>query len=357
MRQFKNIAVTGGAGFIGSNFIRYILDKVLFKGRVINIDKLTYAGNAENLSDVSSKYLDRYFFERIDICDFDKLQKCLIEYDVDCVVHFAAETHVDRSIYDPAEFMKTNILGTFNLVEACRRIWKGREDTLFHHVSTDEVFGTLGEEGLFYETTQYAPRSPYAASKASSDHIVNAHFHTYGLNATISNCSNNYGQYQFPEKMIPVMLTNMLDEKPLPVYGDGSHIRDWLYVIDHCSAIWNIVCNSRAGETYNIGGENEWTNNDLVNRLCELMAVRKGKDSRYYKKLITHVHDRPGHDKRYAVSCDKIKRELGWKQSVAFDEGLNITVDWYLKNQAWVNNIRSGEYMHPAGNNYCGRVQ
>lgn len=356
MRKFKNIAVTGGAGFIGSNFIRYIFQNGQFEGRVINIDKLTYAGNAESLADVQAAQGSRYVFERVDICDFDAVKNCLVKYDVDCIVHFAAESHVDRSIHGPAEFIQTNIVGTFNLLEVCRQVWKDRNDVLFHHVSTDEVFGSLGAEGYFYETTPYDPRSPYSASKASSDHIVNAYFHTYGLNITMSNCTNNYGPYQFPEKLIPVMLLNMLEDKPLPVYGDGMNIRDWLYVIDHCSGIWAIVCGGRLGETYNIGGENEWTNIDLVNRMCELTAEKTGKDKDHYKRLITYVKDRPGHDRRYAIKCDKIKSELGWKQSVTFDAGLSLTIDWYLNNRAWTDSIKSGEYLRWVDKNYGGRA-
>lgn len=356
MRKFKNIIVTGGAGFIGSNFIRYIFGDKEFTGRVINLDKLTYAGNASSLNDVQADFGARYVFERIDICDFEAVKACVEKYDVDCIVHFAAESHVDRSIHGPAEFIQTNIVGTFNLLEVCRQVWKDRKDVLFHHVSTDEVYGSLGETGYFYETTPYDPRSPYSASKASSDHIVNAYFHTYGLNITMSNCTNNYGQYQFPEKLIPVILLNMLVEKPLPVYGDGMNIRDWLYVIDHCSGIWAIVKSGRLGETYNIGGENEWTNIDLVNRMCEIVASKTGKNKDYYKKLITYVKDRPGHDRRYAIKCDKIKSELGWNQSVTFDEGLEYTVDWYLTNGKWIDDIKSGEYLKWIEKNYGGRA-
>ncbi|MGE4465967.1 dTDP-glucose 4,6-dehydratase [Sphaerochaeta sp.] len=355
MRAFRNIAVTGGAGFIGSNFIRHIFQDKQFSGRVINIDKLTYAGNAESLADVQNSFGGRYFFEKIDICDFQAVKNCFERYNIDCVIHFAAESHVDRSIHGPAEFIQTNIVGTFNLLEVCRQVWNGGNDTLFHHVSTDEVFGSLGDTGYFYETTPYDPRSPYSASKASSDHIVSAYHHTYGLNVTMSNCTNNYGPYQFPEKLIPVMLLNMLDEKPLPVYGDGMNIRDWLYVIDHCSGIWAVVQNGRIGETYNIGGENEWTNIDLVNRMCELVAVKTGKDKQYYKKLITYVKDRLGHDRRYAIKCDKIKSELGWNRSVTFDSGLSFTIDWYLANQSWIESIKSGEYLRWVDKNYIGR--
>lgn len=342
--NFKCILVTGGAGFIGSNFIRYLFEKVRYKGKIVNLDKLTYAGNLENLADIDAHFGGRqYFFEKADICDFDAVNAIFSNYRPDCIIHFAAESHVDRSIHGPKDFIYTNIIGTFNMLEACRKWWDD-SSCRFHHISTDEVYGSLGVTGYFYETTAYDPRSPYSASKAASDHLVSAYHHTYGLNATISNCSNNYGPYQFPEKLIPLMILNMLEEKPLPVYGDGKNVRDWLYVEDHCSGVWLVVNNGTEGETYNIGGENEWHNIDLVKRLCEIVAVKKGKDTDYYKKLITFVNDRPGHDRRYAINCDKIKHELGWKQSVTFDEGLDKTVDWYLNNQKWIENVKSGQY-------------
>ncbi len=356
MRALTNILVTGGAGFIGSNFIRYIFKNTEFQGKIVNIDKLTYAGNLENLTDIFDEHNNsRYFFEKVDICDSVKIKEVFKKYSIDTVVHFAAESHVDRSIHGPADFVNTNIMGTFNLLEVAREFWKDRADVLFHHISTDEVYGSLGDNGFFYETTPYDPRSPYSASKASSDHLVNAYSHTYGLPVTISNCSNNYGPYQFPEKLIPVIIDNIKNEKNLPVYGDGKNIRDWLYVDDHNSAVWAIVNRGRLGETYNIGGENEWENIRLVNVLCEKMAKLAGKDKDYYKKLITFVKDRPGHDRRYAINCDKIKNELGWKQSFDFDKGLDITLNWYLENREWIDRVKSGEYRNWIETNYTDR--
>ncbi len=352
-RKLTNILVTGGAGFIGSNFIRYLFKKTDFKGAVVNADKLTYAGNLQNLADINDEFVDtRYFFEKIDICDYEALKGVFEKYRIDTVVHFAAESHVDRSIFGPREFINTNIIGTFNLLEITRENWVHRDDVLFHHVSTDEVYGSLDKEGFFYETTPYDPHSPYSASKASSDHLVRSYFHTYGLPVTLSNCSNNYGPYQFPEKLIPLMILNIRDEKPLPVYGDGKNIRDWLYVEDHASAVWSILNKGKPSETYNIGGENEWQNIKLVNVLCEKMARVIGKEKDYYKKLITFVKDRPGHDRRYAINCDKIKKELGWKQSVDFDEGLDRTIHWYLDNEAWIRNVQSGAYRKWIARNY-----
>ncbi len=356
MRTLTNILVTGGAGFIGANFIRYIFKNTEFQGKIINIDKLTYAGNLENLTDIFDEHNNsRYFFEKIDICDSVKIKEVFKKYNIDTVIHFAAESHVDRSIHGPADFVNTNIMGTFNLLEAAREFWKDRKDVLFHHISTDEVYGSLGDSGFFYETTPYDPRSPYSASKASSDHLVNAYSHTYGLPITISNCSNNYGPYQFPEKLIPVIIDNIKNEKNLPVYGDGKNIRDWLYVDDHNSAVWAIVNKGRLGETYNIGGENEWENIKLVNVLCEKMAKIMNKEKDYYKKLITFVKDRPGHDRRYAINCDKIKNELGWKQSLDFDSGLDITLNWYLENRKWIDRVKSGEYRNWIETNYTDR--
>ena len=343
-----NILVTGGSGFIGSNFIHFLFEQDNFDGCVINVDKLTYAGNPENLSSIEKKHLNkRYFFEKIDIVDMQSVANVFSKYNIDCIVHFAAESHVDRSISGPSEFINTNIIGTFNLLELAREKWQNRKNVLFHHISTDEVYGSLPEdkiEAKFKETTAYDPHSPYSASKASSDHLVMAYFHTYGLPVTISNCSNNYGPYQFPEKLIPLMINNMLEGKILPVYGDGKNIRDWLYVRDHCNAIWKIVNKGKRGETYNIGGENEWTNIDLLDMLCEIVAKQTGVKSDNYKKLITFVKDRAGHDRRYAINCDKIKNELGWKQFVDFKQGLYLTVKWYLDNTEWMENIKSGEY-------------
>lgn len=343
IRKFNCILVTGGAGFIGSNFIRYVLTKKKYKGLVINLDCLTYAGNLKNLEDIEKNFRKRYIFEKGDICDRETIERIFKKYKPDCIVHFAAESHVDRSIIGPEAFIRTNIFGTFNLLEAAKKYWLNNEpinNKLFHHISTDEVYGSLGKKGYFYETTPYAPRSPYSASKAGSDHLVKAYFHTYGLPVTISNCSNNYGPYQFPEKLIPLMILNMLKEKPLPVYGDGKNIRDWLYVEDHCAAVWLILRSGRIGETYNIGGENEWENIKLVKKLCEIVAQKTGKPKNYYKRLITFVEDRLGHDRRYAINCDKIKKELNWKQRVTFEEGLSLTVDWYLNNKKWIDGLK-----------------
>ena len=355
-RSFKNVLVTGGAGFIGSNFIRTLLTKTDFTGRVINLDKLTYAGNASSLDDMSVKFPDRYVFDQGDICNKELVNTLFSKYEIDAVCHLAAESHVDRSIEGPEAFIQTNINGTFTLLDAARKYWGNDFDgKLFHHVSTDEVYGSLGETGFFFEDTPYDPRSPYSASKASSDHLVMSYFHTYGLPITMTNCSNNYGPYQFPEKLIPVMIENMLEEKALPVYGDGKNIRDWLFVEDHNTAVWAVMLNGRLGETYNIGGENEWENIKLVHSLCEVVATEKGHDREYYKKLITSVKDRPGHDQRYAINCDKLKKEFGWKQSVTFDEGLKLTVKWYLENREWINNIKSGDYLKWMESNYISR--
>ena len=277
------------------------------------------------------------------------------DFDIDAVVHFAAESHVDRSILGPKDFITTNIIGTFNLLEAARAAWQNRNGVLFHHVSTDEVFGSLGDTGAFAESTPYNPRSPYSASKAASDHLVRAYFHTYGLPVTISNCSNNYGPFQFPEKLIPVMILNMIEGKPLPVYGDGLNVRDWLYVTDHADAIMDVLRQGVPGETYNIGGENEWTNIDLIHSLCEIVASETGKSPEALKSLITYVKDRPGHDKRYAIDCSKIKTELGWSQEHTFAEGLKETVRWYLDNQDWIDSVRSGEYRKWIEANYAKR--
>ncbi len=356
MRKLSSIMVTGGAGFIGSNFIRYLFDNIEHKGRIVNVDKLTYAGNPDNLTDIEKRIgAERYFFEKADICDYDTIQTLFKKYDIDTVVHFAAESHVDRSIFGPKDFIQTNIVGTFTLLEVARKYWQEREDVLFHHVSTDEVFGSLGIDGYFTELTPYDPKSPYSASKASSDHLVRAAGHTYKIPVTISNSSNNYGPYQFPEKLIPLMIFNILGEKPLPVYGDGKNVRDWLYVDDHSSAIWFILNQGKNGETYNIGGDNEWENIQLVNVLCERTAALQGKDKEYYKKLITFVTDRPGHDRRYAIDCSKLKEKLGWKQGTEFSEGLDRTIRWYAENREWVERIQSGEYRRWIEKNYGDR--
>lgn len=356
-RSFSNILVTGGAGFIGSNFIHYLFTDGGFGGRVVNLDALTYAGNPQNLSDIAAQYKDRYVFVHGDIRDAALVQKLFADYNIDAVVNFAAESHVDRSILDPQSFITTNVMGTYTLLEAARQAWKGTAaPVLFHHISTDEVYGSLGEEGAFKETTPYDPRSPYSASKASSDFLVKAYGHTYGLPITISNCSNNYGPYQFPEKFIPLMILNMLEGKTLPVYGDGKNIRDWLYVVDHNAAVWTIMTRGRIGETYNIGGENEWENIRLLHRLIEIVAEETGKSVRELEGLITYVKDRPGHDRRYAIDCSKLKNELGWKQSVSFDEGLRHTVRWYLDNPEWIASVRSGAYRAWIATNYENRA-
>lgn len=357
-RKLINILVTGGAGFIGSNFIHYLFENTDFNGRIINVDRLTYAGNLDNLRDIEKEYGGRrYFFEKADICDFDKIKEIFKKFNVDTVVNFAAESHVDRSIFGPKDFIQTNIMGTFNLLEIARGFWKDEDNkkVLFHHISTDEVYGSI-ENGCFYEYSSYKPNSPYSASKASSDHLVRAYYKTYGLPITISNCSNNYGPYQFPEKLIPLMILNILEEKPLPVYGDGKNVRDWLYVEDHCAAIWKILKYAKIGESYNIGGENEWENIKLVNLLCEMIAKLNGYDKDYYKKLITYVKDRPGHDRRYAINCDKIKNQLGWRQNYSFQDGLNKTINWYIENKNWVDRVRSGEYRKWLDKNYKARL-
>jgi dTDP-glucose 4,6-dehydratase len=358
IRKLKNILVTGGAGFIGSNFIHYLFNNNDFKGNVINVDKLTYAGNLYNLLDIKKGYEgNRYFFEKADICDSKQIKQIFEKYEIDTVVHFAAESHVDRSIFGPKDFIQTNIMGTFSLLEVARESWKNqnKESVLFHHISTDEVFGSVEDGNCFFEYTSYKPNSPYSASKASSDHLVRAYNKTYGLPITISNCSNNYGPFQFPEKLIPLMILNILEEKALPVYGDGKNIRDWLYVEDHCSAIWQILKHGKTGETYNIGGENEWENIELVNFLCEALSRIKGKEKDYFKKLISYVKDRPGHDRRYAINCDKIKRELGWSRKYNFEKGLDATIKWYVNHQDWINRVKSGECRKRLEKNYKPR--
>ncbi|HUI68555.1 MAG TPA: dTDP-glucose 4,6-dehydratase [Nitrospirota bacterium] len=363
----SNIMVTGGAGFIGSNFIRYIYEKTDFRGTIVNYDKLTYAGNLLNLDDIAKKFGGRtYFFERGDVRDYEKIRETINKYRISIIVHFAAESHVDRSIFGPKDFIETNINGTFSLLEAARQLWAGSKDVRFHHISTDEVYGSLGDTGYFTETTPYDPRSPYSASKAGSDHIVRAYYHTYGLPVTISNCSNNYGPYHFPEKLIPLMILNAIEGKSLPVYGEGRNVRDWLYVEDHCDAIWLILKRGRKGETYNIGGECEKKNIDVVKMICEILEdlypvknnphLRKlALNINRYGDLITFVADRPGHDLRYAINCDKIKNELGWQQKHSFDEGLRHTIAWYLKNHEWVERVRSGEYSTWIEKNYTTR--
>jgi len=341
----KNILVTGGAGFIGSNFIRFLFNETGFKGRVVNFDKLTYAGNPESLEDIAEAYQNRYFFEKGDVCDSTALERVFDSYCIDTVCHFAAESHVDRSISSPEVFIDTNVKGTFNLLETARsRIASfGR----FHHVSTDEVYGTLGKTGFFTETTPYAPNSPYSASKAASDHLVRAYHETYGLDVTISNCSNNYGPFQFPEKLIPLMVLNALDGKSLPVYGDGKNIRDWLYVRDHCQGIWLVMDKGETGQTYNIGGECEVENLAIVETICAIVdkSGRKPRGLGSTEELITFVADRPGHDFRYAIDCSKIKTQLGFQPEESFESGLEKTIAWYLDNPGWVERIKSGDYL------------
>jgi dTDP-glucose 4,6-dehydratase len=340
----KNLLVTGGCGFIGTNFIRFLLEESDFEGRIINVDKLTYAGNPHNLRDIVERFPGRYVFIQADICDQETIARIFDHYKVDAVCHLAAESHVDRSIMTPRGFIETNILGTFVLLETAR----DRMDDLgvFHHVSTDEVFGTLGEEGLFNEESPYRPNSPYAASKAASDHLVRAYHRTYGLPMTISNCSNNFGPYQFPEKLIPLMILNALEGRPLPVYGDGRHVRDWLYVRDHCTALWEIIKRGQRGETYNIGADNEMRNLEVVHLICDMLDEMVGRlpevESR--RELITFVKDRPGHDLRYAIDASKLKEELDWRPLESFESAMEKTIKWYLENRTWVDNVRSGEY-------------
>jgi len=338
-----NILVTGGCGFIGANFIRYLLEKSKFKGRIINVDKLTYAGNLENLAGMEAAFPDRYRFVQADICDHKAMADIFQEFSIDTICHFAAESHVDRSIFEPGGFIRTNIIGTFNLLELVR-IHKDRL-YLFHHVSTDEVFGSLGGVGYFTETTPYDPSSPYSASKAASDHLVRAYHRTYGIPTTISNCSNNYGPYQFPEKLIPLMVLNALEGKQLPIYGDGANIRDWLYVEDHCRAVWKIMQKGTRGETYNIGGRCELPNIEVVRMICDFaddQAPDPNIGSR--RNLISFVKDRPGHDRRYAIDFSKLEKEMQWTPKESFETGLKKTLNWYMNHQGWVDRIKSGQY-------------
>ena len=342
----KKILVTGGAGFIGSNFIQLALGQPGVQ--ILNLDKLTYAGNLDSLQTVAE--WPEYRFVRADICDPAAVAQAVAEFQPDAIVHFAAESHVDRSIDGPAAFIQTNIIGTFNLLEAARQYWKElaperKEAFRFLHVSTDEVYGSLGATGLFTEDTPYAPNSPYSASKASSDHLVRAYHHTYGLPALTTNCSNNYGPYQFPEKLIPLMILNALGGKALPVYGDGMQVRDWLYVADHCRAILTVLDQGKPGETYNIGGHNEMPNIRIVQKICALLdELRPRADGQPYVGQITYVADRPGHDRRYAIDAGKIGRELGWQPQETFDTGIRKTVEWYLDNAAWCERVTSGKY-------------
>lgn len=353
-RALANVLVTGGAGFIGSNFIRYLFDQSDFGGRVVNVDALTYAGNPANLDGLDVG--PRYVFVHADIRDEARMRALFDEYEIDTVVHLAAESHVDRSIVGPGDFVTTNIVGTFSLLEAARAAWADRTDVVFHHVSTDEVFGSLGATGHFVETTPYDPRSPYSASKASSDHLVRAYAHTYDLPVTVSNCSNNYGPYQFPEKLVPLMILNMLEGRPLPVYGDGSNVRDWLFVTDHAAALWDILRAGRAGGTWNVGGLNEWRNIDLVHHLCDVVGELSGRDPEALRGTIEFVKDRPGHDQRYAIDCAKIGSELGWEPAHDFAAGLRETVAWYLDHMDWVADVRSGSYRSWIQTNYENRT-
>lgn len=338
----KTIIITGGAGFIGSHVVRLFVKKYP-DYKIINLDKLTYAGNLENLSDIDK--LPNYQFVKADITDSETIRKIFAEYKPDGVIHLAAESHVDRSIANPMEFINTNIIGTVVLLNAAREIWgENLNGKRFYHISTDEVYGSLGETGHFVETTSYDPRSPYSSSKASSDHIVRAYFHTYKLPVVVSNCSNNYGANQFPEKLIPLSINNIKNNKQIPIYGKGENIRDWLFVEDHASAIDVIYHKGVTGETYNIGGNNEWKNIDLIYLLCKVMDKKLGCPAGTSEKLITFVKDRAGHDLRYAIDSSKLQRELGWKPSLQFEEGLEKTVDWYLANEKWLNNVVSGAY-------------
>ncbi|MCE9613398.1 MAG: dTDP-glucose 4,6-dehydratase [Lentisphaerae bacterium] len=338
------ILVTGGCGFIGANFIRFLLEESDFTGRIVNLDKLTYAGNPLSLQDLAARFPQRYTFVKEDICNREGVARVMDAHHVDTICHFAAESHVDRSIVRPDDFIQTNIIGTYNLLQLARE--RQERITLFHHVSTDEVFGSLGDTGFFTENTPYQPNSPYSASKASSDHLVRAYHHTYGLPTTLSNCSNNYGPYQFPEKLIPLMILNALEGKPLPVYGDGRNVRDWLYVRDHNTAVWAIMQRGRRGETYNIGGRNEMQNLVVVHTICDLLDEIAGRlpGHQSRRELITYVKDRPGHDRRYAIDCTKVERELGWKPAESFETGIRKTIQWYLDHKDWITSVRSGDY-------------
>lgn len=346
----KKILITGGAGFIGSHVVRRFVKKYQ-DVQIFNLDALTYAGNLENIKDIENEA--NYTFIKADITDADKINELFEEHRFDGVLHLAAESHVDRSIKDPLAFVKTNVIGTMNLLNAAKSIWKDNfEDKRFYHISTDEVYGSLGAEGLFTETTSYDPNSPYSASKAASDHFVRAYGETYGLPYVLTNCSNNYGTYHFPEKLIPLFINNIINNKPLPVYGDGKYTRDWLFVEDHAVAIDLVFHEGKNHETYNIGGFNEWQNIDLVKLLCSIMDKKLGREEGTSEQLITYVKDRPGHDLRYAIDASKINKELGWKPSVTFEEGLERTVDWFLSNQDWLNSVTSGEYQKYYENQY-----
>jgi len=350
-----NILVTGGAGFIGSNFLNHFVPKNPDK-HFINLDKLTYAANLLNLRNIDG--FSNYTFEKADLAKYQSVDAIFTKYRPNLIIHFAAESHVDRSILGPAEFIQSNIIGTFNLLEVCRKYWPdegGTQSCMFLHVSTDEVYGSLGATGYFTEKTAYDPSSPYSASKASSDHLVRAYNRTYGLPALITNCSNNYGPYQFPEKLIPLMIINAIEGEPLPVYGKGENTRDWLYVEDHCRAIWKVAYEGVPGQTYNIGGNNEWKNIDIVNAICENLATETGKPVDEYTRLIKFVSDRPGHDLRYAIDSSKIQTELKWKPQENFKTGLDKTIKWYLSNPDWIRQVKSGAYYTWMEQNYNKR--
>ena len=349
----KTLIITGGAGFIGSHVVRLFVNKYP-DYNIINLDALTYAGNLENLVDIEKA--PNYTFLRADITDASAMQQVFATHQPDAVIHLAAESHVDRSITDPNAFIMTNVMGTANLLNAARELWKGKmEGKRFYHVSTDEVYGSLGDTGLFMETTPYDPQSPYSASKAASDHLVRAYGNTYGLPFVITNCSNNYGPNQFPEKLIPLFIHNIRNGKPLPVYGDGRYTRDWLFVIDHAIAIDLVFHKGVNAETYNIGGFNEWQNIDLIKLLCRSMDEKLGRASGESEKLITYIRDRPGHDRRYAIDANKINRELGWSPTVTFEQGLSKTIDWYLENESWLNDVTSGNYQNYYTSQYANR--
>jgi dTDP-glucose 4,6-dehydratase len=361
LQKPAEILITGGCGFIGSNFVRYILEK-REKVRVINIDKLTYAGNLANLVDVEKDYPERYLFIKGDIAEQEVIRDIFDRYEIAWVINFAAESHVDRSVMGPEIFIRTNILGTFNLLETARTFWpmddhKRLAEKRFLHISTDEVYGSLGERGLFTEQSPYDPSSPYSASKASSDHLVRAYYRTYGLPAIITNCSNNYGPFQFPEKLIPLMITNAVKGIELPVYGDGENVRDWLHVEDHCSALLRVLEQGVTGECYNIGGNCEKRNKDIVHLICDTLDKKLGlKDNRPRRDLIRYVADRPGHDRRYALNTDKISKELLWEPKLSFEEGIERTIDWYLQNFLWVEQILDGSYLEYYEKQYGERL-
>ncbi len=348
----KKILITGGAGFIGSHVIRLFVNKYP-EYTIVNLDALTYAGNLENLRDIENA--PNYSFVKGDITDESFINQLFTDHSFEAVIHLAAESHVDRSILDPLSFVKTNVIGTAVLLNAAKRSWKDMEGKLFYHVSTDEVYGSLGETGFFTEETSYDPRSPYSASKASSDHLVSAYYHTYGLPMVISNCSNNYGSHQFPEKLLPLMINNIVHSKPLPVYGKGENVRDWLWVNDHARAIDVIFHQGRLGETYNIGGFNEWKNIDIVHLLCSIMDKKLGRADGESAKLITYVKDRAGHDMRYAIDATKLNKELGWEPSLQFEEGMDKTIDWYLANEGWIQSVTSGSYKQYYEQQYTSR--